>query len=120
MCADKGPQDFWDGEGEQEVRPGELFGQVVLEPRLGLMLLALGTVAVATGMIDTVVCPAALALLEAMAIMAALALLDGTDDFAVCSGKVGVALQVCWRASGENLAQGGHGSSPGMRALRRS
>jgi hypothetical protein len=85
------------------------------------MLLALGTVAVATGMIDTVVCPTVLALIEAMAVMAALALLDGTDDFTVGGGQVRAALKVCWREGGdENLAQGGHGSSPCMRAVRRS
>jgi len=34
------------------VRPGQLLLQVMLEPLLGCMLLTLGTVAVATGMMD--------------------------------------------------------------------
>ncbi len=107
-------------EGEEEVRPRELFVQMVLEPLLSFMLLALGTVPVATGMIDAVLFPTALALIEAMAVMAALALLDSTDNLAVRGGEVGIALKVFWRKGGEDIAQGGHGRSPCMRALRRS
>ena len=59
MRADEGSQGLRDGEGEEEVRPGQLFVQVVLEPLLGFMLLTLGTVAVATGMIDAVLPPTA-------------------------------------------------------------
>ena len=65
MRADKGSEGLRDGEGEEEVRPGQLCVQVVREPLLGCMLLALGTVAVATGMMDAVVLPTAWALLEA-------------------------------------------------------
>ena len=83
MRADEGSERLRHGEGEEEVRPGQLFVQVVLEPVLGLRLLTLGTVAVATGMIDAVVPPTAWALREAMAVMAALALLDGADDLSV-------------------------------------
>ena len=89
MRADQGSQRLRDGEGEEEVRPGQLFVQVVLEPLLGFRLLTLGTVPVATGMIDAVVPPTALALREAMAVMAALALLDGTDDLRCAVGRVG-------------------------------
>ena len=59
MRADEGTQGLRDGEGEEEVRPGQLFVQVVLEPLLGFMLLTLGTVAVATGMMDAVLPPTA-------------------------------------------------------------
>src|SRR5439155_12155914 len=52
--ADKGTQALGDGAGEEEGRPRQLWVQVVCEPLLGLMLLALGTVAVATGMLDAV------------------------------------------------------------------
>jgi hypothetical protein len=38
----------------------------------------------------------------------------------VCEGQMGVALQVFWRKSREDLAEGRHGRSPCMRALRRS
>ena len=82
-----------------------------MEPLLGLMLLALGTVAVATGMIDAVVLATTLALREAMAIMPALARLDGADDLAVCEGQLWVALQVCWSKGGADLAEGRHDRS---------
>jgi hypothetical protein len=65
------------------VRPGELWRQVVMKPRLGCMLLALGTVPGATGMMDAVVLATAVAVREAMAIVSALAVLDGADDLAV-------------------------------------
>ena len=120
MRADEGTQGFRDGEGEEEVRPGQLFVQVVLEPLLGFMLLTLWTVAVATGMMDAVVSPTALALVEAVTVMAALALLDGADDLAVCSGEGGRALQVFWSKGSEELAPGSHGRSPCMREFRRS
>jgi hypothetical protein len=84
------------------------------------MLLTLGTVAVATGMIDAVLLPTALALIEAMAVMAALALLDGTHGLAVRGGEVGVARKVFWSKGVKDIAEGGHGRSPCMRALRRS
>jgi hypothetical protein len=83
MRADEGTQGLRDGEGEEEVRPGQLFAQVVFEPLLSFMLLTLGTVAVATGMLDAVLSPTAVALIEAMPIMAAAAVLDGADDCAV-------------------------------------
>jgi len=65
------------------VRPGKLFVQVVMKPLLGLMMLTLWTVAVAAGMLDPVLRATALALREAMAVMSALAILDGADDLAV-------------------------------------
>ena len=57
MRADEGSERLRDGEGEEEVRPGQLFVQVVLEPLLGFMLLTLGAVAVATGMVHAVCAP---------------------------------------------------------------
>lgn len=102
------------------MRPGQLCVQVVLEPLLGCMLLTLGTVPVAAGMIDTVLLTTTLALIEAVAVVSALALLDGADDLAVRGGEGGIALQILWRTSGEDISQGRHGRSPCMRALRRS
>ena len=81
--AEKGTQGLRDGAGEEEVRSGKLFVQVVFQPLLGCMMLTLGTVAVTTGMIDAVLPPTVWALREAMAVVSALARLDGTDDFAV-------------------------------------
>lgn len=54
----------------------ELFCKVALQPLLGCMMLALGTVSVATGMMDAVCFPAAVALIEAVSIVSALAGLD--------------------------------------------
>jgi hypothetical protein len=84
------------------------------------MLLALGTVAVATGMLDTVVFPAALPLRAAVTVGSAVALWDGAADLAVCEGQLGRALQGLGRTGGEDIAQGGQGRRPCMRALRRS
>ena len=102
------------------MRPGQLFVEVVREPLRGCMLLTLGAVAVATGMVDAVLPPTVGALIEAMAVVAALAVLDGADDLAVCEGEVGVTLQVFWRKGVKDIAEGGHGRSPCMRGLRRS
>jgi hypothetical protein len=102
------------------VRPGQVFVQVLLEPLLGLMRLALGTVAVATGMLDAVVPPTRLALREARAVVSAVTLWEGTADRAGCGREGRRALQGLWRTSMEASTQGGHGRSPGMRALRRA
>ncbi len=118
--ADAGSERFRDREGEEDVRPRELCVQVVWEPLGGCMRLPLGTVAVATGMMDPVLPPAVLALREARAVMSAAAGLDGAHAPAVCEGKVGGTLQGLWRQGGEDIAEGGHGRSPSMRALRRS
>jgi hypothetical protein len=83
LRADEGSERLRDGEGEEEVWPRELRVQVVLEPLLGLMMLTLWAVAVATGMIDAVLPPTVLARREAVAVMAAVALLDGADDLSV-------------------------------------
>ena len=108
---DEGSERLRHGEGEEEVRPGELFVEVVLEPLLGFLLLTLGAVAVATGMLDTVLPPTGVALIQAVTIMPALALLDGADDLAVCEGQLGVALHVFWAKGSEDLAEGGHDRS---------
>src|SRR5215510_15610472 len=63
MRADEGAERLRHGEGEEAVRPGQLLLQVVCEPLLGFRLLALGTVAVATRMIDAVLPPTTWALI---------------------------------------------------------
>jgi hypothetical protein len=102
------------------VRPRELFVEVGLKPLLGFLLLALGAVAVATSMIDAVVSRTVWALIEARARGAAAAVLDGADHLTVCGGEVRRALQVFGRKGGEDIPQGGHGSRPCMRVVRRS
>jgi hypothetical protein len=120
MRADEGSERLRNGEGKEEVRPRQLVVQVVVEPRRGFMMLPLRTGAVTTGMLDAVVFPTTLALREAVAVMTALARLDGADDLAVCSGEGGITLQVLWRKGGEEGAEGRQGRSPCLRALRRS
>ena len=93
---------------------------MVLEPLRGCMLLALGPVPVATGMMDAMVFPTALALRAAVSVMSTLALVDGTDGLAVRGGEVGITRKGLWRKGGEDIAEGAHGRSPCMRALRRS
>jgi hypothetical protein len=111
MRAEKGAQGLRDGKGEEEVRPGQLVLQVVLEPLLGFMLLTLRAMTIATGMIDAVLPPTVLALREAVAVVSALAVLDGADDLAVGEGQMGVALQVLWRKGSEDSAEGSHDRS---------
>jgi len=120
MGAEKRAQGRRDSEGEEAVRPRERFVQVVVEPLLGCMLLALWTVPVAPGMSDAMFLPTALALREAVSVMSTWALLDGTDGLAVRGGEVGRTRKVLWRKGGEAIAEGGHGRRPCMRALRRT
>ena len=120
LRADEGSKRLRDGKGEEAIRPGELLVQVRLEPLLGFMLLTLGTVAVATGMLDAVLLATPVALREAVTVGSAVALLAGAADLAVGEGQMGVALQGRCRKGGEDIAQGGHGRSPCLRALRRS
>jgi len=111
MRADEGSERLRDGKGEEEVWPGQLLLQVVCEPLLGLMLLTLGAVAIAAGMLDAVLPPTVWALIEAVAVVSALAVLDGADDLAVGEGQLGVALQVLGRKGGEDSAEGRHDRS---------
>ncbi len=120
MGVEQGTPGRRDGAGEEEVRPGALLLQVVVSPRLGCMLLTRRTVAGATGMLDAVVRATAVALRDAVARVSAVAVLEGADDLAVRGGESGRTLQGLRRKGGADLAEGGQGRSPGMRALRRS
>ena len=111
MRADAGAERLRDGKGAEEVRPGQLLLEVVCEPLRGFLLLALGTVAVATGMLDAVVLATTVALREAVAVVATSALLDGADALAVGEGQMGGALQGLGRKGGEDVAEGGHDRS---------
>ncbi len=62
-------------------------------PRLGCMRRTLRAVTMATGMLDTGVPRTALALREAMSVVAAAAIADGADDLAVRGGEGGRTLQ---------------------------
>jgi hypothetical protein len=83
------------------------------------MLRPLGAVAVATGMMDAVLPRAVWTLREAVAVRAALALMDGAEDLTVCGGERRRALQGLWGKGREERTQGEHGRRPGLRAWRR-
>jgi hypothetical protein len=120
MRADKGTQGLRDRAGEEAGRSRELFGEVGLEPLVRFMLLTLGAVAIATGMLDALLSATGWALREAVAVRTALARWDGADDLAVRGGKRGRALQGLWGRGRADFTQGDHGRSPCRSALRRS
>jgi hypothetical protein len=120
MRAEEEAEGLGDGKGHEKMWPRQLLVQVVLEPLLRCMLLTLGTVPVTTGMLDAVVSATAWALRAAMAILSALALLEGMDGLALRGGEVRIPLQVLGRKGGADSAEGHHGRSPCRRVLRRS
>jgi hypothetical protein len=91
------------------VRPGELLVQVVLKPLLGVVMLALRTVAGSTGVRAAVVLATPLAWIETMSVMCTLALWDGMDELAVCEGQLRRALQVFRGKGGADGTPGGQG-----------
>jgi len=102
------------------MRPGTLFFQLVVEPQLGCMMLALRAVPVAACVMDAVVCATALALREAVPVASTAAMVDGVDGLVVRVWQIGIALKVLWSTGVEDSGDGGHQESPCMRALRRS
>ena len=117
LRAEEGSACRRDGAGEQDVRPGPRCVQVVREPWLGCRLLTLWAVPVATGVLDAVVLAPPWARREAVAVGPALARVDGAHDRARCEGQRRGARKVCWRTSRADLAEGGHGRRPCMRAV---
>ena len=101
------------------MRSGQLFVPVVLSPLLGCVMLTLRAVAIATGMIDTVVFATALALGEAVAVMPAAAVLDGADALGVRGGEGGRALKGLRGEGVEDIADGSHTWNPPMSASMR-
>jgi hypothetical protein len=83
MGADEGTQGLRDSASEEEVRPGKLLLEVGCEPLLGCMLRTLRTMTIATGMLDAVLSRTTWALREAVSVISALAVLDGTESLAV-------------------------------------
>lgn len=120
MRAHQGAQGRRDRAGEEAVRPRERLVQGVLEPRLRCMMRARGPGPVATGTLDAVVFPTALARREAVAVMAAGALLDGPEGLAVRGGAGGRTRTILGRPGVEDRAAGGPGRSPCRRAWRRA
>ena len=119
MRADKGSEGFGDGEGEEKVRPGQLFVELLVKPVLRFMMLTLGAVAIAAGVVDAVLPATALAVIEAVSIMSALAVLNGPHGLVVGERQMGIALEVLWRIGLEDVADC-HEASPCMRELMRA
>jgi hypothetical protein len=106
---DAGSERLRDGKGEAAVGPGQLFGHVMVAPRRRGVLRTRRARPMATGGRERVWSPTAWAWIEAVTVMAAVAVLAGTDDLAVRRGERRRALQVFWRNRREELAEGGHG-----------
>ena len=115
-----GAERLGDRTGEEAVRPRALGGAGGRKPRRRLRLLALGAVAVATRMLDARGSRAGWARREARARGAAAAVWDGAAHLTGCGGEVRRARQGCGRPGGAKVPQGGHGSRPCLRVLRRS
>ena len=120
MRTDEGSERLRDGEGDEDMRPGKLFFQLVVEPQLGCMLLALRAVSVAACVMDAVVFATALALREAVPGESTSAMVDGVEGLWVRVWQIGRALKVLWSKGVEDIGDGGHQESPCMRELRRS
>src|SRR2546426_6850847 len=120
MRAHQGAQGRRDRAGEEAVRPRERLVQGGLGPRLRCMMRARGPGPVATGTLAAVVFPTALARREAVAVMAAGALLDGPEGLAVRGGAGGRTRTILGRPGVEDRAAGGPGRSPCRRAWRRA
>jgi hypothetical protein len=93
--------------------------KLVRKPARGVVVLTLGAVSVAAGMVDTVVVATALARIQAVSRVSAWAVLHGTDGFSVRQGQMGVAFQGLWRGSLADVANGGHGRRPCRREVMR-
>ena len=80
--ATEGAQCLRHREGDQEVRSWELLLELVVQPRLGFVVLTLGTMPIAAGMMDTVVLSTGGAGIEAVAVCPCTAAADGVNDLA--------------------------------------
>jgi len=92
---------------------------LVVEPQLGGMLLALRAVPVAAGVIDAGLCATAVARREAVAVRSATAVWDGAEGLVVRGGEGGRALQGLGREGVEDSADGGHDWKPRRRVSMR-
>jgi hypothetical protein len=101
------------------VRPGQRFAQGVMEPLLGCMLLALGTVPVATGMMDPVLLAPAVALRAAVSGVSTAALLQGADGLLVAEREMRVACEILVSTGSADILAGAHGRRPCMSELMR-
>jgi len=113
IAADEASEVFRDGEGDHEVVSGQLSLDLSFEPLVGLVMLAVGAVAVAAGAVDAVGRAAFLALVDRRACGWGAAVHDGVDHFAVYFRHgAGVLFQVFDGVGPEDVIYGCHGRTP--------
>src|SRR5712691_7578488 len=114
MGAAQGAQRFRHGEGDQEIRSGQLCTELVVQPLRGVLMLTLWTVSIATGMGDVMMVSTTFAGIEAIAVGAGAAAADGVNGLVVRGREIGRALDILWSVGGEDVAQGDHDDRPRM------
>ena len=123
VATQEGAQGLWHGEGDHEVRAGELTGLVPRQPRLALALLAAGAVSVAAGAMHDVLLPTGLAHVEGGARRLGMALRNGRDDLLVRLGHGRAeAVQVRGPVGAKEVLEEAHATgppSPGRSGYRR-
>jgi hypothetical protein len=85
-AADEGPERFRDGKGEHEMVPGQLPLPLSFQPLLGLVVLAAGTVTVATTAMNWMKLTTMLTGVEGGAIDFGAAVADSVDDLGMLGG----------------------------------
>ena len=107
---------FWDGKRDEEVVTRQLALDLFSQPRLGFIVLAGGTVAIATGAKELARLSAAVALVERHPAGLGATRRDGIDDFAVSLGhRRGVTLEVLGSEGCEDFTDGDHDRVPPSR-----
>ena len=119
MGAAEGAQGFRKGKGDEEVRVWELVVELLVEPLPRLLVLTLGTMAIAAGMRETVVLSTALAGIEAVAVGTGAACADGLHGFEVCRRQIGGACEVLCAIGSEDGGDRSHDGNPCMTVLMR-
>jgi len=86
-------QFFGQGEGQQEILGGHSFFELPFQPLLGLMMLAMRTIAMATGMWDEHLFFAAIALRQHHGALRGATLFQGDQRFALTGQHVLISRQ---------------------------
>ena len=106
-------------EGDQAGRSRQRLRELVVQPQLGCVVLTLGTMPMAAGMMDAVVLSTGVTGREARAVCPCPAAADGVDGLVVGGGEVRMTRNVLRGRGGAEGAYGGHDGNPRMSASRR-
>ena len=116
VLADEGTQLLRNGKRDQEVMAWELALDLGLEPPLGFVVLAGGTVAIATGNEELLRLSTALALIERNPAGLGATSDDGVDDFTMAPGHGrSIVLKILGAEGGKDFTDGGHDRVPPSR-----